>query len=657
MAPSVVLVTGVSRFLGGHLAARLAANPDIDRVLGVDTVPPPRDLLRRMGRAEFVRADIRNPLIAKVISQAAVDTVVHASLSANPGSSGRAHGDEGDERHRHHAAARRLPEGADGAAAGAEVDDRGVRVQLARPGDLQRVDDAQGPALAAATPRTPPRSRATCAGSPAAGRTSRSPCCASPTSSARASTPCSPATSRCPWCPPCSATTRGCSCCTRRTGWPSWSGRPARTCPGCSTWPPTACCCSRRPSAAPAGSRCRCPRVAVGPLGRLLRGARLVDFSPEQMRLLNFGRVVDNTRLREQFGFTPRWTTTQAFDDYVRGRALRPVLGPGPVRGARARGAGRGPGAAVTARPRKGRPGSGRGGSPRSPTRRSSRCTPTSPADAPGGGSVIPLHADDPGEPRGAAAASAGRRPPTPAAGRRRWRAEPEQAPAPDEEPGPGLGAGAGRAAGLPAPPAAGDYPVDDFGFDPDLTDNVLLPALRPLYRGGSGSRRSACTTCPATGGALVVANHSGTLPLDSLMTVGRAARRPPAATAPAHAGRRPDVPAAGARRAGPQAGRHAGLQPGRRAAAVRRRAGRGLAGGLQGHRQAVPGPLQAAALRPRRLRLGRAAHRRADHPVLDRRGRGDLPEDRRPQAAGAAARRPVLPGDADCSRCSGRSG
>ena len=63
-------------------------NPDIDRVLGVDTVPPPRDLLRRMGRAEFVRADIRNPLISKVISTASVDTVVHASLTANPGSSG-----------------------------------------------------------------------------------------------------------------------------------------------------------------------------------------------------------------------------------------------------------------------------------------------------------------------------------------------------------------------------------------------------------------------------------------------------------------------------------------------------------------------------------------------------------------------------------------
>ena len=92
------------------------------------------------------------------------------------------------------------------------------------------------------------------------------------------------------------------------------------------------------------------PTVAVGPLGRLFRGARLVDFSPEQMRLLNFGRVVDNTRLREQFGFTPRWTTTQAFDDYVRGRALSPVLDPARFAAARARRAGRGPGAAMTAR-------------------------------------------------------------------------------------------------------------------------------------------------------------------------------------------------------------------------------------------------------------------------------------------------------------------
>ena len=68
MAPSVVLVTGVSRFIGAHLAARLAADPSIDRVLGVDTVPPPRDLLRGMGRAEFDRywAQVHGPLAATI---------------------------------------------------------------------------------------------------------------------------------------------------------------------------------------------------------------------------------------------------------------------------------------------------------------------------------------------------------------------------------------------------------------------------------------------------------------------------------------------------------------------------------------------------------------------------------------------------------------
>jgi UDP-glucose 4-epimerase len=41
--------------------------------------------------------------------------------------------------------------------------------------------------------------------------------------------------------------------------------------------------------------------------------------------------VLDTTRLRTEFGFTPRWTTAQAFDDYVRGRALRPTIDPGWV--------------------------------------------------------------------------------------------------------------------------------------------------------------------------------------------------------------------------------------------------------------------------------------------------------------------------------------
>ncbi len=80
--PKVVLVTGACRFLGGYLTARLAQNPMINRVIAVDAVAPSKDMLRRMGRAEFVRADIRNPFVAKVIRNGDVDTVVHAAAAS-----------------------------------------------------------------------------------------------------------------------------------------------------------------------------------------------------------------------------------------------------------------------------------------------------------------------------------------------------------------------------------------------------------------------------------------------------------------------------------------------------------------------------------------------------------------------------------------------
>ena len=76
----VVLVTGVSRYLGGRFASILTSTPGVDRVIGVDVVPPPHDI----GAADFVRADIRNPVIAKVIARAEVDTVVHMNVIATP---------------------------------------------------------------------------------------------------------------------------------------------------------------------------------------------------------------------------------------------------------------------------------------------------------------------------------------------------------------------------------------------------------------------------------------------------------------------------------------------------------------------------------------------------------------------------------------------
>ena len=90
MAAQVVLVTGVSRYLGSRLASVLAADPSIERVVGVDTVAPRPEQAALLGRTEFVRADIRNPLIAKVIAQAEVDTVVHMNVIATPlGAGGR----------------------------------------------------------------------------------------------------------------------------------------------------------------------------------------------------------------------------------------------------------------------------------------------------------------------------------------------------------------------------------------------------------------------------------------------------------------------------------------------------------------------------------------------------------------------------------------
>jgi UDP-glucose 4-epimerase len=82
-AKQVVLVTGVSRDLGARFARSLAAGEDVE-VIGLDVIPPRHDL----DAADFVRADIRNPVIAKVIATRGVDTVVHLGVVATPDSAG-----------------------------------------------------------------------------------------------------------------------------------------------------------------------------------------------------------------------------------------------------------------------------------------------------------------------------------------------------------------------------------------------------------------------------------------------------------------------------------------------------------------------------------------------------------------------------------------
>ena len=63
-----------------------------------------------------------------------------------------------------------------------------------------------------------------------------------------------------------------------------------------------------------------------------------------------------------------------------------------------------------------------------------------------------------------------------------------------------------------------GDYTVDEFGFDPHLTEALLMPLLRPLFSSWFRVKTSGVENLPDTGAALVVANHAGVLPFDGLM-------------------------------------------------------------------------------------------------------------------------------------------
>nr|WP_090945215.1 lysophospholipid acyltransferase family protein [Nonomuraea jiangxiensis] len=63
-----------------------------------------------------------------------------------------------------------------------------------------------------------------------------------------------------------------------------------------------------------------------------------------------------------------------------------------------------------------------------------------------------------------------------------------------------------------------GDYEVDEFGYDAELTDKVLLELIRPLYNHWFRVETVELKNVPVEGGALIVANHSGTLPFDALM-------------------------------------------------------------------------------------------------------------------------------------------
>jgi 1-acyl-sn-glycerol-3-phosphate acyltransferase len=63
-----------------------------------------------------------------------------------------------------------------------------------------------------------------------------------------------------------------------------------------------------------------------------------------------------------------------------------------------------------------------------------------------------------------------------------------------------------------------GDHEVDELGFDPEFNTDVFMPLFRPLYQSWFRVQMRGLEHVPASGAALVVANHSGVLPFDALM-------------------------------------------------------------------------------------------------------------------------------------------
>lgn len=329
--PKIVLVTGACRFLGGYLTARLAQNPMIKGIIAVDAIAPSKDMLRRMGRAEFVRADIRNPFIAKVIRNGDVDTVVHAAAASYAPRSG-------------------------GSAALKEINVMGAMQLFAacqKAPSVRRVvlkstsevygSSAHDPVMFTedSTSRRPFR-----AGfakdsldieAYARGLGRRRPDIA--VTILRLANMIGPAMD---------------TTLSRYLAGPlvpTMFGRDARL--QLLHEQDALGALERAAMAGKAGTfnigadgiimlsqairragriPLPVPGFGVWALDSLRRANRYNEISRDQFDYLSYGRVMDTSRMRSELGFQPKWTTAEAFGDYVRGRSLTPIIDPHRVR-------------------------------------------------------------------------------------------------------------------------------------------------------------------------------------------------------------------------------------------------------------------------------------------------------------------------------------
>jgi UDP-glucose 4-epimerase len=71
-----VVITGIASHWGSELARRLERDPAIDYLAGIDTTRPSVEL----ERTDFIEADIRSPLLARLLPGTEADTVVHCGI-------------------------------------------------------------------------------------------------------------------------------------------------------------------------------------------------------------------------------------------------------------------------------------------------------------------------------------------------------------------------------------------------------------------------------------------------------------------------------------------------------------------------------------------------------------------------------------------------
>ena len=311
----VVLVTGVARYLGGTLARMLADDPTIDRVIGVGVVPPVDDL----GSVEFVRADLRNPIIAKVIASAEVDTVVHMSVLAQPGrAGGRTIMKEVNvigtmqllAACQKAGSVRKLVVKSSTTVYGASPKDPALFTEDMEPQQLPRSGFAKDSVEVEGYVRGFARRRPDVDVTVLRFANFLGPKMETPMS----------AYFELPLIPTVFGFDPRLQFVHEQDGLAAIRLATLESHPGTFNVAGDGVLLLSQAIHRAGRLGLPLPSVLVSSAGGAVRRARLVDFSPEQVRFLTYGRVVDTTRMRERLGFVPAYSTEAAFDDFARRR-------------------------------------------------------------------------------------------------------------------------------------------------------------------------------------------------------------------------------------------------------------------------------------------------------------------------------------------------